>query len=191
MSTLLRHRFFALLGALTLLFSLNLSAADAREQVLLKTSKGDIVIELYADQAPATAKNFLRLVDSGFYTDLVFHRAIPGFMIQAGGYDARLNYRDAPRQVPNESDNVLKNLRGFVAMARKNDPDSASSQFYINVRSNASLDPKPGKPGYTVFGRVVSGMDVVGVIENTPTQRRNGMADVPVEAVVIKSAKRL
>lgn len=191
MSTLLRHRFFALLGALALSLSLNLNAADAREQVLLNTSKGDIVIELYADQAPATAKNFLRLVDSGFYTDLVFHRVIPGFMIQAGGYDAKLNYRDAPRQVPNESDNVLKNLRGFVAMARKNDPDSASSQFYINVRSNASLDPKPGKPGYTVFGRVVSGMDVVGLIENTPTQRRNGMADVPVEAVVIKSAKRL
>lgn len=196
MSKLIRHRSFALFGSLTVLLMLalvspTLQAADAREQVLLKTSKGDIVIELYADQAPETVKNFLRLVDSGFYTDLVFHRVIPGFMIQTGGYDAKLNLSEAPRQVPNESDNVLKNLRGFVAMARKNDPDSAGSQFYINVRNNPSLDPKPGRPGYTVFGRVVSGMDVVGEIENTPTHRRNGMADVPVEAVVIKSAKRL
>ena len=191
MSTLLRHQFLALSGALSLLLSLNLSAADGREQVLLETSKGDIVIEVYADQAPETAKNFLRLVDSGFYTDLIFHRVIPGFMIQTGGYDARLNYSDPPRQVPNESDNVLKNLRGFVAMARKNHPDSASSQFYINVGSNPRLDSRPGQAGYTVFGRVVSGMDVVSAIENTPTQRRNGMANVPIEAVVIKSAKRL
>ena len=196
MSMLNRHRPFTLFSLLTAALMLGLAspsmhAADAREQVLLKTSKGDIVLELYADQAPETVKNFLRLVDSGFYTDLIFHRVIPGFMIQTGGYDARLNFSDPPRQVPNESDNALKNLRGFVAMARKNDPDSATSQFYINVRSNPSLDPKPGIPGYTVFGRVISGMEVVVEIENTPTQRRNGMADVPVEAVVITSAKRL
>ena len=192
----IRHRLFSVISclaiALTLMFNgPMLQAADGRDQVLLTTTKGDIIIDLYNDQAPETVKNFLRLVDSGFYTDLVFHRVIPGFMIQTGGYDAKLNHSEAPRLVPNESDNVLKNLRGFVAMARKNDPDSASSQFYINVRNNPSLDARPGRPGYTVFGRVSSGMDVVGEIENTPTHRRNGMADVPVDAVVIKSAKRL
>ncbi len=165
--------------------------AEGRSQVLLQTSKGDIIIDLYPDQAPETVKNFLRLVDSGFYNDLIFHRVIPGFMIQAGGYDRRLTYKEAPRLVPNESDTVLKNLRGFVAMARKNDPDSAGSQFYINVRSNPTLDAKPGRPGYTVFGRVASGMDVVSEIEMTPTQRKNGMADVPVEPVTITGAKRL
>ena len=182
---------YLLIGLLALIVSATVTAADGRSQVLVQTSKGDIVIDLYPDQAPETVKNFLRLVDSGFYNDLIFHRVIPGFMIQAGGYDRQLTYREAPRLVPNESDNVLKNMRGFVAMARKNDPDSAGSQFYINVRSNPSLDARPGRPGYTVFGRVSSGMEVVAEIENTPTQRRNGMADVPVEPIIITGAKRL
>jgi cyclophilin family peptidyl-prolyl cis-trans isomerase len=191
MTLLTRCVSFLLISLLALTATTPAQAVSSRSQVLLQTTKGDIVIDLYPDQAPETVKNFLRLVDSGFYTDLIFHRVIPDFMIQAGGYDRRLNYREAPRQVPNESDNVLKNLNGFVAMARKNDPDSAGSQFYINVRSNPTLDAQPGRPGYTVFGRVVSGMDVVSEIENTPTQQQNGMADVPIEPVIITGAKRL
>ena len=187
----LRSTLLSLVCLMSLVTATQLSAESARTQVLLSTTMGDIVLDLYPDQAPETVANFLRLVDSGFYNDLVFHRVIPGFMIQAGGYDARLTHREAPRLVKNESDNALKNFRGSVAMARTNDPDSAGSQFFINVRSNPNLDASPGRPGYTVFGRVVSGMDVVAQIELVPTQRRNGMADVPVAPVVIKRAKRL
>lgn len=187
----LRSILLSLICLMGLFTTTQLSAETARTQVLLSTTMGDIVLDLYPDQAPETVQNFLRLVDSGFYNDLVFHRVIAGFMIQTGGYDARLTHREAPRLVKNESDNALKNFRGSIAMARKNDPDSAGSQFFINVRSNPNLDASPGRPGYTVFGRVVSGMDVVGQIEIVPTQNRNGMANVPVQPVVIKRAKRL
>jgi peptidyl-prolyl cis-trans isomerase A (cyclophilin A) len=169
----------------------SLQAAEDRTQVELATTKGVIVLDLYPDQAPETVANFLRLVDSGFYDGLSFHRVVPGFMIQTGGYDAKLNLHEAPRQVPNESFNSLSNFRGSVAMARLDDPDSAGSQFFINVRNNPHLNSRPGKPGYTVFGRVLSGMEVVNEIELTPTTNRNGLANVPVEPVLITRAKRL
>lgn len=191
MSTLLRTTAVTFFCLTTLVSALGTATAQASDRVLLKTSKGDIVIDLYPDQAPETVKNFLRLVDSGFYRDLIFHRVIDGFMIQAGGYDRRLIRREAPRRVPNESDNALKNLPGFVAMARTNDPDSAGSQFYINVNANPSLDARAGRPGYTVFGRVSQGMDVVYEIQKSPTGIQNGLADVPLEPITILSAKRL
>ena len=122
---------------------------------------------------------FLALVEEGFYVGLVFHRVIPNFMIQAGGYDAELNYRPRDGQVDNESFNGLRNKRYTVAMARLSDPDSADTQFFINVRDNPHLDAQPGEPGYTVFGRVVSGMDVIETIELTDTHLRMGMAAVP------------
>ena len=129
--------------------------------------------------------NFLALVEEGFYVGLVFHRVIPNFMIQAGGYDAELTYRPRDGQVDNESFNGLRNKRYTVAMARLSDPDSADTQFFINVRDNPHLDAQSGEPGYTVFGRVVSGMDVIETIELTDTHLRMGMAAVPEKAIVI------
>ena len=151
--------------------------ADARPSVVLETNRGNITIELYPDQAPLTVANFLELAETGFYEGIVFHRVIAGFMIQAGAYDANMTYREAPRMVVNESDNALKNFRGFVAMARTNDPNSAGSQFFVNVNNNNQLDAAPGRAGYTVFGRVTEGMDVVAAIELSETGVRAGMRD--------------
>ena len=133
--------------------------------------------------------NFLTLVEEGFYVGLVFHRVIPNFMIQAGGYDAELNYQPRDGQVDNESFNGLRNKRYTVAMARLSDPDSADTQFFINVRDNPHLDAQPGEPGYTVFARVVDGMDVIETIELTDTHLRMGMAAVPEQAIVILAAE--
>jgi cyclophilin family peptidyl-prolyl cis-trans isomerase len=189
MNTLVRICLLA--ATLTCIGTLHAADDGSRPHVLIETSKGNIELELYPDQAPQTVANFLDLVDSGFYDGLIFHRVIPGFMIQAGGYDPKMTYREAPRTVPNESRNALKNFRGAVAMARTNDPDSAGSQFFINVRANPHLDAKPGQPGYTVFGRVVDGMDVVSAIELSETGVRAGMPDVPKEDVVIIRMRRL
>lgn len=159
--------------------------------VRLATSAGDIDIQLAPTQAPRTVDNFLRLVDDGFYDGLVFHRVVAGFVIQAGGYDAELNHRPAPGTVMNESNNGLANRRGSVAMARRSDPHSAEAQFYINVKDNPNLDAQPGRLGYTVFGQVIAGMQAVTDIELSETQMRNGMADVPVQPIVIEEAKRI
>ncbi len=159
--------------------------------VRLATSAGDIDIQLAPAQAPRTVDNFLRLVDDGFYDGLVFHRVVAGFVVQAGGYDAQLNHRPAPGTVMNESDNGLANRRGSVAMARRSDPDSAEAQFYINVQDNPNLDAQPGRPGYTVFGQVIAGMEAVTDIELSDTEMKNGMAGVPVQPIVIEEAKRI
>lgn len=189
-----RLRTGALLAA-TLVLALcagPLQAADTHPQVRLVTSLGNIDIELFEQKAPKSVQNFLRLVDKGFYKGLIFHRVIAGFMIQGGGYDADLNYREPPLDnVPNESSNGLQNVKGTVAMARLADPDSANTQFFINVTDNEHLNTAPGRPGYTVFGRVVDGMDVVTEIELSDTTRKAGMADVPVSPIVIEEAKRL
>ena len=173
---------------LTLLLVLTFSSATLAEdnpRVNLVTSEGLIEIELLPKFAPKHVANFLALVEEGFYVGLVFHRVIPNFMIQAGGYDAELTYRPRDGQVDNESFNGLRNKRHTVAMARLSDPDSADTQFFINVRDNPHLDAQPGEPGYTVFGRVVSGMDVIETIELTDTHLRMGMAAVPEKAIVI------
>ena len=164
---------------------------DARPRVTLATTAGELVIELFPDKAPASVANFLDLVESGFYEGLVFHRVIAGFMIQAGGYDTALAYRTPPRQVVNESANGLPNRRWSVAMARHADPDSASSQFYVNMVDNHYLDATEDGPGYTVFGQLVGGFDVAEEIELTDTGTRNGMADVPVTHVVVLKASRV
>lgn len=173
---------------LTLLLVLTFSSATLAEgnpRVNLVTSEGLIEIELLPKFAPKHVANFLALVEEGFYVGLVFHRVIPNFMVQAGGYDAELTYRPRDGQVDNESFNGLRNKRYTVAMARLSDPDSADTQFFINVRDNPHLDAQPGEPGYTVFGRVVSGMDVIETIELTDTHLRMGMAAVPEKAIVI------
>ncbi|MDG3002999.1 peptidylprolyl isomerase [Paludisphaera sp. Pla2] len=157
----------------------------------LNTSAGKIVVELDAKKAPITVENFLKYVDAGFYDNLIFHRVISGFMIQGGGHDDKLKEKtDGVRgTIKNESSNGLSNKRGTIAMARKNDPNSASCQFFINHADNLPLDTYGG--GYTVFGKVVEGLDVVDAIAKSPVTDRGGMENVPVKPVYITSAKRV
>jgi peptidyl-prolyl cis-trans isomerase A (cyclophilin A)/peptidyl-prolyl cis-trans isomerase B (cyclophilin B) len=168
-------------------------AANANDNpvIRLETTLGNIDIELYPDKAPETVKNVLDLVDRGFYDGLIFHRVVAGFVIQAGGYDPDLTYREPPGTVVNESDNGLKNVRYSVAMARLADPDSADSQFFINLKDNPHLDAGPDSPGYTVFGQVIAGTDVVDEIELVDTHLEGGMAGVPEQDVIITHAERL
>jgi cyclophilin family peptidyl-prolyl cis-trans isomerase len=155
-------------------------------KVVITTSEGDITIELFADKAPITVENFLAYVDSGYYNDTIFHRVIPDFMIQGGGFTADMNQKATSDTIVNESRNRLHNTRGTIAMARTSDPNSATSQFFINQRSNLQLDWAPGREGYTVYGEVIEGMDIVDFIATAPTGRSNMMDDVPVEVVAIK-----
>ena len=162
--------------------------------VLMKTSKGDITLELDADKAPGTVNNFLAYVDEGFYSGTIFHRVIKDFMIQGGGFTADMDRKDTRGPIPNEADNGLKNLRGTIAMARTNKPDSATAQFFINHKDNAFLDHRSKDArgwGYAVFGRVVNGMDVVDAIASEKTGVRNRMQDVPLETVTIDSVSRV
>lgn len=165
-------------------------AEAPRPTVEIVTSMGAMTVALRPDRAPRTVANFLALVDDGFYDGLVFHRVIPAFMIQAGGFDEAMKPRKAPRTVVNESIGGLPNKRGTVAMARTSDPDSAGAQFYVNVVDSAYLDATPGAPGYTVFGEVVAGLDVADKISETPTGNAAGMPNVPVTTVKIVSARR-
>ena len=153
--------------------------------VLMKTSMGDIKLELDRDKAPKTVENFLAYAKSGYYDGTIFHRVIGTFMIQGGGFDANMRRKPAPKTV----DNGLSNKRGTIAMARTPDPQSASSQFFINVADNNFLDFKDRTPqgwGYCVFGKVVEGMDVVDAIKDVPTGRRGTYQDVPIKPVVIE-----
>ena len=160
----------------------------ANPTVVIEPTEGNIELELLPKFAPKHVANFLNLVEAEFYTGLIFHRVIPNFMIQAGGYDVGVNYKETGGiSVPNESFNGLRNKRGSVAAARLDDPDSASTQFFINVRDNFYLDAKPGQPGYTVFARVIDGFDTVERIELTDTHLRKGMAGVPEQPITILS----
>ena len=165
-------------------------AAPANPRVVIKTSEGDITLQLNAGKAPITVENFLAYVDSGFYNDTIFHRVIPDFMIQGGGMTQDMKEKETREPIVNESKNRLHNTRGTIAMARTNNPDSATSQFFINQRSNLRLDWAPGREGYTVFGEVIDGMDVVDFIATAPTGRSGGMGDVPEEAIIIKEILR-
>ncbi|MBA7665958.1 hypothetical protein ES703_74033 [subsurface metagenome] len=161
-----------------------------QKQVKLETSMGDIVIELNEEASPITVKNFLRYVEEGFYDGTIFHRVIPDFMVQGGGFTADMREKQTHRPIVNEASNGLKNDRGTIAMARTSDPDSATSQFFINHKNNDFLNyAGRNKPGYTVFGKVVEGIDVVDAIAAVKTTRKGRYSDVPVEPVVIKSAK--
>ena len=157
--------------------------------VSLETSMGNIVIELDRQAAPVTVKNFLGYVESGFYDGTIFHRVIPGFMIQTGGFTKNLERKKIRNPIINEAKNGLSNKRGTIAMARTSDPNSATSQFFINHKDNTPLDYSGRNVGYAVFGKVTEGMDVVDAIAAVKTATRNGMDDVPVESVVINSAR--
>lgn len=190
----LRCAVFAALAALTLTAlpaAAGAPAAEARPQVRFTTSLGSFEVALFPDKAPQTVANFLRLVDDDFYEGLIFHRVVAGFVIQTGGYDADMNYREPPGTVVNESANGLLNRKGTLAMARLTDPDSADAQFFVNVNDNTHLDAAPGRPGYTVFGEVTAGMDVVTDIELADASLRAGMAGVPDTPIVIEKVERL
>jgi peptidyl-prolyl cis-trans isomerase A (cyclophilin A) len=167
------------------------SAAAGNPRVEVTTNLGSFVLELWPAEAPLTVENFLAYVDRGFYDGLVFHRVIPDFMIQAGGYDAAMDYREPMGPVRNESVGGPRNLRSTIAMARQRNPDSADAQFFVNVKDNGHLDADGQRPGYTVFGQVVAGMDIVDRISLVRTGVRAGMRDVPLQPVVIESAARL
>ena len=189
----------ALLASLALLV-LPLSAAGTepakseQPRVRLTTSLGVIELELDAKKAPKTVANFLQYVDSGFYNGTIFHRVIPGFMIQGGGMLPGLKEKPTRAPIPNEADNGLKNMSGTIAMARTSDPHSASAQFFINTVDNAFLDHR-GKTtlgwGYTVFGKVTQGMDVVRKIESVTTGNAGMHQNVPVQAVLIQNMEKL
>jgi len=158
--------------------------------VKLETSMGNIVIELNEQAAPVTVKNFLRYVEAGFYDGLIFHRVIPGFMIQGGGFTKQMVKKETRDPIINEARNGLSNKQGTIAMARSSNPDSATAQFFINHRDNDFLNYVDDKSaGYAVFGKVTEGMDVVDAIASVETTTKNGMDDVPVEPVTIQSAK--
>ena len=187
-------RRFLLAGLALLTLTLAGAALAANPKVNMQTNKGLIVIELYPDQAPQSVANFLAYVDAGFYDGTIFHRVIPDFMIQGGGFTADLEKKATRDPIPNEADNGLKNERGTLAMARTNDPNSATAQFFINHKDNAFLDHSGKNPrgwGYAVFGRVTDGMSVVDAIATTPTGAK-GMfpKDVPLETIVIEKASR-
>ena len=180
---------------LTLLLSFALTTLPAiaeSARVLMKTSLGDIELELDAEKAPLSVENFLQYVDEGYYTDTIFHRVINGFMIQGGGFTADLSRKDTHAAVRNEAKNGLKNKRGTIAMARTNQPHSATSQFYINHVDNDNLDyPSFDGWGYAVFGKVTQGMDVVDKIADVYTTTSRGMKNVPETPVVIESVTRI
>lgn len=164
---------------------------EANPVVVLETSQGSIAIQLHPEKAPITVQNFLNYVDKGFFDGTIFHRVIDGFMIQGGGFSPEMREKSADRPIKNEASNGLSNKRGTIAMARTNDPDSATAQFFINLVDNArGLDPRPGSAGYAVFGEVIEGMDVVDAIAKVRTGTKGSHQDVPVEAVVITNARR-
>lgn len=168
-------------------------AAAKAPMVVISTSMGDIEVELDEAKAPISVKNFLSYVDEKFYDGTIFHRVIPDFMIQGGGMLPDMSQKPNKAPIKNEAANGLKNLRGTLAMARTNVPDSATSQFFINHRDNAFLDfkgPSPQDIGYAVFGKVTAGMEVVDKIAKVPTKNSGPHGDVPVEPVLIKSIHR-
>jgi cyclophilin family peptidyl-prolyl cis-trans isomerase len=166
------------------------TGAQMKKMVKLETSMGDIIIELNEEAAPVTVKNFLMYVREGFYNGTIFHRVINNFMIQGGGFTEQMVRKPTKPPIVNEASNGLKTVRGSIAMARTNDPNSATSQFFINHKDNDALNyVKDGSPGYAVFDMIADGMDVVDEIAGVKTTVRMGMRDVPTESVVIKSAR--
>lgn len=159
-------------------------------QVIVETNVGDIIVDLEPESAPITVENFLAYVDNGFYSNTLFHRVIPSFMIQGGGFEKEMKIKRTRATIGNESFNGLLNERGTISMARKNSPNSATSQFFINIKNNRRLDANGKKPGYAVFGRVSQGMDVVDKIAVRPTVRAGQFSDVPKDDIVILSVKR-
>jgi len=173
-------------------FVVSAGAAGKNPIVLMETSQGKVTIELFQKESPLSVKNFLSYVKEGFYNGTTFHRVIPGFMVQGGGFTANMNQKSTGKPIKNEAANGLKNARGTLAMARTGDPDSATAQFFINLVNNNGLNrPQPDGHGYAVFGKVIEGMDVVDRIAGVRTGVRMGMRDVPLDPVEIKVVKVL
>jgi len=158
--------------------------------IRFETSLGDFTIEMLEKEAPLSVANFLQYVDSEFFDGTIFHRVIPGFVIQGGGFTEDMTQKRTNPPVKNEADNGLKNLRGTLSMARTNDINSATSQFFVNLKDNDFLDHSRGNFGYAVFAKVTDGMDIVDKIAAVKTSRKRGHDDVPVDAVTVKSARR-
>ncbi len=176
----------------TLSFATENKMSDTQTKVKLTTSLGAIVIQLDNAKAPVSAVNFADYVKQGFYNGTIFHRVIPGFMAQGGGFDTTFEQKPTNAPIKNEADNGLKNKRGTLAMARTNDPNSATAQFFINYKDNSFLDhtsPSPSGWGYAVFGEVIEGMDVVDEMAKQPTGNRGGHQDVPKTDIVIEKAE--
>ncbi|MFL6198510.1 MAG: peptidylprolyl isomerase [Thermoanaerobaculia bacterium] len=176
------------LGTVSLPAQTPAPAAKPNPRVALETSKGRIVVEVFPAKAPITVANFLQYVKAGFYDGVIFHRVIPDFMIQTGGFTPDMKQKPTRGQIKNESTNGLRNERGTLSMARLSEPHTASSQFFINLKDNSGLDHSPRGWGYTVFGQVVEGMDVVDAIAAVRTGTKKGYDDVPVAPVTIKKA---
>ncbi|GJL75318.1 peptidylprolyl isomerase [Nitrosomonas sp.] len=184
-------RFIQFLITVSVLFIFcNATSHAANPQVLIKTNQGTVTLELYPEKAPKTVENFLHYVEDGFYKNTIFHRVIPNFMIQGGGFDTSFNQKPTRAPVENEANNGLKNEVGTIAMARTSDPHSATAQFFINVANNAFLNftaPHPRGYGYTVFGKVIDGMEIVHQIAKTPTGSGGPFpGDVPRNMIIIE-----
>ncbi|MDO9048749.1 MAG: peptidylprolyl isomerase [Methylobacter sp.] len=181
-----------LLLTTTLSFATENKMSDTPSKVKLTTSLGEIIIQLNPEKAPISSTNFLTYVNEGFYSNTIFHRVIPGFMAQGGGFDTDFNQKSVHDPIKNEADNGLPNKRGSIAMARTNVPDSATAQFFINYKDNASLNhtsPTPSGWGYAVFGEVIEGMDVVDAMAKQPTGNRGGHQDVPKTDIIVEKAE--
>ena len=184
--------FMILLLTSTLSFSTEKTMSDTPTKVKLTTNLGEIIIQLDAEKAPVSSANFLTYVNEGFYNGTIFHRIIPDFMAQGGGFDTSFNQKAVHAPIKNEADNGLKNTRGTLAMARTNDPNSATAQFFINLKDNTFLN-HTGKNasgwGYAVFGEVIEGMDVVDAMAKQPTGNRGGHQDVPKTDIIMEKAE--
>ncbi|QUM75330.1 peptidylprolyl isomerase [Moritella sp. 24] len=170
------------------------TAFAAETKALIKTNLGDITVELYPEQAPVSVANFIRYVESDFYSGIIFHRVIPGFMAQTGGFNENLEKQTSGKPVVNEANNGLRNARGTLALARTSNPNSATSQFFINLKDNNFLNrsgSSPSQAGYAVFGRVTSGMGVVDKMAQQPTGKKKFYSDVPLTNIVIESVTML
>lgn len=187
---------FSFLATLAFIVSFPIlsQAQESHPKVLIKTSKGDIVVELFPDKAPLTVRNFLSYVDEKFYDGTIFHRVIKGFMIQAGGLSPELEEKPTKPFIRNEATNGLSNKKGTIAMGRMSEIHTISSHFYINHVDNPHLDHRdktPGGYGYPVFGEVIKGMDIVDAIANVKTMTKEGMTDVPRETITILSIRQI
>lgn len=192
----------SLITVFALIFAVNIFAEPAKKEpaktktatevskVLFETTQGNILIELYPKEAPITVENFLKYVDDGFYNGVIFHRIVPGFVVQAGGYTFDFQRKETRKPIKNESDNGLKNMVGTLSMARTNVIHSATSQFFINLRNNNNLDFGKGH-GYAVFGKVIDGMKVVRKIEKAERGMFRVFPEAPNEAIIIEKASRV
>lgn len=186
---MVRSVFWACLGCFLVSSLAQFGFAEGNTMVVIKTSKGDIKLELFADKSPITVENFLTYVKNGHYDGTIFHRVIDGFMIQGGGMDADMKEKKTLAPIKNEASNGVSNKKYTVAMARTNNPDSATAQFFINLVDNKFLDKNPGSAGYAVFGQVTEGMDIVDLIGKAKTGNKGPHQDVPVETITIESIK--